>query len=435
MLVDCLILLGLILLNGFFAMAELAIVSARRARLEVLARDGSYGAGLALRLSENPSHFLSSIQIGITTIGIFAGVYSGATIAEPLALYFEAYTSLGAQSHEVAITLVVVLVTYCTLVIGELVPKQLALRYAETLSIWVSRPMRIVAIITRPLVWILDMSNRLALKCIGAEDQPESTVSEEEVKALLVEGEKSGAIDPDEKRILERVMKLDDITIGSVMTPRRDVVWLDINESAEITFNKIRESRHSRYMVCEDDIENLKGVVVVKDLLAGFAETGTLSLRAHLQQPYHLPDNISLLNALTSFRQQLSNMAVVVDEYGSIDGVMTLKDIMEAIVGTMPEPEDRNDATATQRIDGSWLVDGIMALHEAEEILSIEDLNPNDEDYQTIAGFMMHHLGRIPAAADAFEWRNWRFEVLDMDGNRVDKVLVATMYSEDVEWD
>jgi putative hemolysin len=425
MYLDVLIIVFLIILNGFFSMSELAVVSARRARLSVMAEAGSKGARVALELADDSSRFLSSVQIGITLIGILSGAYSGTTIAQPLGEYLSAIPLIAEHGEELAIALVVIVVTYLSLIIGELVPKQLALKNAEAIACVVSRPLRMLATMATPLIYLLDRSNKLVLGLMGEAAAAENKVSEEEVKAVIAEGTESGVFDQQERQMMERVMRLHDIRVTSIMTHRQDVVWIDMNEAAESIIAKMQESRHSRYPLCEGDVEKVVGVVIAKDLLFHIDKPDSINLRAAAQQPITVPDKSSILEALEKFKQSTSNMAVVIDEYGGLEGIITLKDIMEAIVGVLPEPKHREDYTGIQRDDGSWLLDGGLAIHEAEELLGVRNLAEGSGQFSTVAGFLLAQFGHIPKESDKVHWRNLCFEIMDMDRNRIDKVLVS----------
>jgi putative hemolysin len=425
MLFDILIIFMLILLNGVFAMTELAVVSSRNGRLQARAEAGSQGAKVALALKDDPSKFLSTVQIGITVIGVFSGAYSGVTLADPLAQHLAAaFPALGIHADDMAIALVVTIVTYLSLVIGELVPKQIALRYADSVAIAIALPIYWLSRLTKPLVMVLDASNRFILALLGVKEDPEPATNTEDVRAAIAEGTASGVLEPEEKQMLDRVMRLDDISLAAAMTHRKDIVWLDIDESKESILHKLQTTRHSRYPLCNKSVEHIIGLVVVKDLLLQLGRDGKLQLSRIAHKPIYLPESTSILEALEEFKQSTSNLAIIVDEYGGLQGIVTLKDIMEVIVGTLPEPAHREDYTATQREDGSWLVDGGFSVHEAEEVTGIRGLSPDDDTYTTIAGLIIHELRHIPRAGDTLDWHGWRFEVVDMDGNRIDKVII-----------
>jgi putative hemolysin len=424
MIIDIFIILLLILLNGMFAMTELAVVSSRRSRLLAKAEAGNASARVALDLKEDPSKFLSTVQIGITLIGVFAGAYSGVTLAEPLADYFgAAFPDLGTHADDLAIGLVVTAVTYLSLVIGELVPKQIALRHADGVAIAIAVPIFWLSKLTKPLVNLLDFSNRFVLALLRVRPEADSVVSQEEVKAIIDESTESGALEPEEKQMMERVMRLDDITVAATMTYRKDIVWLGVEEKIDSILNKIRETRHSRYLLCDKTVENVVGMVTLKDLILQMGN-GKVDLRAIKRKPLYMPETKTVLEALEEFKQTTAALTVIIDEHGELQGIVTLKDIMESIVGTLPEPPHREDYSATPRGDGSWLVDGGYPVHEAETTIGIKGIAASST-YTTLAGFLLHELRHIPKAADCLDWRGWHFEVMDMDGSRVDKLLVS----------
>lgn len=427
MLFDILVILALILLNGFFAMAEMALVSVRKPRLTIKAEAGSRGAKSALVLVDDPATFLASVQIGITLIGVLSGAYSGATLAEPLGDYLSYQLGFATHGDDVAIALVVIVVTYLSLIIGELVPKQLALKYADSIACFVAPIISLLAMLTRPLVFVLDQSNRLVLRLLGAREEIGNTVTEEEVKAIIAEGTDSGALESEEREILERVMRLDDFPISAAMTHRNDIVWLDVNEPIDSVLEKVRKTRHSHYLVCEGSIEHLVGLVVVKDILLQVGLSDVLDLRVIARKPMCLPDTASILDVIEEFKQSTSSFALLVDDYGSLQGIVTLKDLMEAMIGALPEPAHREDFMGIEREDGGWLLDGGLSILETEELLSVTGMVEEGETINTLAGFILAHSKNIPKAGDYFTWRNLRFEVVDMDRNRVDKVLVIAV--------
>ncbi|MGC4097878.1 MAG: hemolysin family protein [Nitrospira sp.] len=431
MLIDIVIIVLLIVLNGVLAMTELAVVSSRKNRLETKAEAGIRSARIALDLKDDPSKFLSTVQIGITLIGILSGAFSGVTLAGPLGAYFtETFPVLGQYADDLAMGLVVTLVTYLSLVIGELVPKQIALRYADNIAVAIARPITWLSRLTNPLVVLLDASNRCILALLGIKREEASTVSEEDVKAVIAEGTAAGVLEPEEKQMLDRVMRLDDLPLVAAMTHRKDTVWIDINEGPESILHKIEETHHSRYPLCQTSFEQILGIVVVKDVLLQLGRGKQLDLRAIAHTPMYMPKGKSVLEALEEFKRSTSNMALIVDEYGGLEGIVTLKDIMEVIVGVLPEPAHREDYTATLREDGSWLVDGGLSIHEAEEMIGMHDMMDQEDSFTTVAGFMFFQLGQVPKAGDHLDWREWRFEVMDMDGTRIDKLLVSKVTTE-----
>ncbi len=427
MLANIFIILGLIVLNGIFAMTELAVVSSRRAWLMAKAESGSRSAKVALSLKDNPSKFLSTVQIGITLIGVVAGAYSGATVAKPLGEYLSQFSFIGRHANEFAIVFVVGTVTYLSLVIGELVPKQIALRYANGVAVFIAFPILWLSVITKPLVWLLDVSNKFVLALLRIRPDADNVVSQEEVRAVIAESAESGALEPEEKQMLERVMKLDDISVKAVITHRKDIVFLTLDDSDEEILKKVEDGGHSQYVVCDNgSMENIFGTVEVKDLIVQYGKTGEMDLKKSLRPPVHVSDNETLFNTLEHFKKSSSDLAVVLDEYGEVEGIITVNDIVQAIVGRLPDYEDSSH-NATRREDGSWLVDASISIYEAEEILGVKGLGEDAEGATTLAGFCLHQLGRIPKAGDYFQWQNARFEVVDMDGMRIDKILARVV--------
>ncbi len=424
MILDIIIILLLILFNGVLAMTELAVVSSKKSRLQAMADKGNAGAKVALQLKENPVKFLSTVQTGITLIGIFSGAYSGVTFATPLAEYLkEAFPLINTHADDIAIGLVVSLVTYLSLVIGELVPKQMALRYADAVAVTIAQPILWLSLLTKPIVVLLDCSARLVLGILRISTHHAHETTEDDVKAVIAEGAASGNLEVEEKHMIDRVMRLNDISITSAMTHRKDIVWLDVEEETESVLRKVQETRHARYPLCEKSIENVVGVIVIKDVLLQLNKYGKMNLRKIAKKPLYLPDTKTIFNALEEFKQHASNMAIIIDEYGALEGIVTHKDIMEIIVGNMPEPSIRGDYNVTEREDGSWLVDAGLSVHELEELTGVKGIDIND-DYSTIAGFIIHQLKYIPKEGEKLTWRQWCFEVVDMDGARIDKIII-----------
>ena len=420
-----LIILVLTVVNGVFSMSEMAIVSARKVRLQQQANQGNVKAQAALELAEAPNHFLSTVQVGITLIGILTGAFGGATIADSLAVYVKLIPFLAPYSEALTFGVVVLIITYLSLIIGELVPKRLALNSPEQIAANVAIPMRSLAAIASPAVRFLSASTDLVLRVlrIGPSMQPQ--VTEEEIKVLIEQGTEAGTFEEAEQAMLERVFRLGDRAVNALMTPRPDIVWLDLEDTEEENRHKMIESANSRFPVCQGGLDNVLGIMPVTDLLARSLSGQPLDLTLSLRQPVFVPESTRGLKVLELFKQTGTHMALVVDEYGVIQGLVTLNDIMVEIVGDVASSDEPEDPQAVQREDGSWLLDGMLAVDEFFEIFGIKDL-PFDQrgSYQTLGGFVITHLGRIPAAADHFEWEGMRFEVMDMDGNRVDKVLV-----------
>lgn len=417
------IVLLLVLLNGFFAMAELAVVSARRGRLQRMAREGNRGAQAALALAAHPGRFLSAVQIGITLIGILAGAFGGATLAASVERWLARIPVLRDYAEPLAFAGVVIVITYLSLIIGELAPKQLALRNAERVAAITARPLTFLARLASPLVSLLDASTRLVLRLIGARQARAEAVSEEEIKALIAEGARTGALQPVEQQMLEDVLRMADRPVRAVMTPRRDVMWLDPDEPREQWLREIRNSDFSRILVSRGDIDNVVGMVRKKDLLNLCLDGKPIDLMQVVRQPLVVPDSTSILRTLELFKRQPAHLAIVVDEYGSLEGVVTQTDLLEAITGDLPGHADEPEATIVPRKDGSYLIDGMTDIDDVRRALDLPTL-PEGE-YQTIAGFVLQQLSRIPKSGDSFIWGGWEFEVMDMDRRRIDKVLAT----------
>jgi putative hemolysin len=417
------VLLVLVLLNGVFAMSELAIVSSRRGRLMALERGGSPGAAAALALAEDPQRFLPTVQIGISLVGILAGVFGGARLAGPLAETLAAIPGFAPFAGEVAFFLVVVLITYANLILGELVPKHLALRDPERFACAIAPPMTVLARLTGPAVWVLGKSSDLVLRLFGAHTPGRHPVTEEEVKAVVAESTEGGALDYEERHMIERVLRLADKPVRALMTPRNDVAWIDRNASpAEITA-ALRAHSVTRFVVAERRIDNVVGVVIAKDLLDQALDGAPLSVAKVLRQPLVLPDNLNALDALDRMRHDTFGIAVVLDEYGSFEGVVTAFDLLEAIIGELgPAEAPQTPGALVTRADGSLLLEGMMPSDELRARLDLPPL-PYQGSYHTVAGLMLALLRRVPREGDRIVWAGWRFEIVDMDGRRVDKVL------------
>jgi len=424
MLIWELVIIGLlILLNGFFAMSELAIVSSRRARLQQLVQAGRPGAASALRLADDPTGFLSTVQIGITLVGIFAGAYSGATLATPLAEYLATYPVIGGRAETVAFAVVVVGITYFSLIIGELVPKRMALNNAEAIAVVVAPVMRLLSRIGAPVVWFLRISTNALLALLGVRPKSDAAVTEEEVKTMIAEGTDAGVFHPSERSMIEGVLRLDDRSVRSVMVPRPDVVWLDADGPAEAALDRIAESGHSRFPVSRGTIDEVFGIVHAKDLLHQRHAGGPTDLAAAARDPLFVNESMHVLTLLERFKSSPVHMAVVLDEHGGIEGIVTPVDILIAIAGDLPESE-HDTPYATQRDDGSWLLDGRMVIDDVERTLDLDGM-VDESSYTTLAGFMLDKMQHLPEVGENFAWKGWRFEVVDLDGRRIDKVLAT----------
>jgi len=425
-LIEIAVIFMLILLNGVFAMSEFAIVSARKARLQQRAEEGDAGAETALAISERPTSFLSTIQIGITLIGILAGAFGGATIAKGVEPVFQELPELAGYSQVLSITLVVLAITYLTLIIGELVPKRIALNNAEGIASAVARPMQALSVIAAPAVFVLSRSTEAVLRIIGIRDLSESPVTEEEIRIMLEEGAEKGVFESSELSMLEGVFELDNRRVESLMTPRHHVIALDLDDPDEQNLRKMIQSGHSMFPVFKADLENIIGMVSVKGILAGM-EAGPLpSIRAAMTEAFFVPERLRVLKLIELFKETGLNIALVTDEYGNFQGLITLHDVLEAIVGDVRTIRERAEMPVVFRKDGSWLIEGSTPLVDIKEILSV-DRFPEEEEglYHSVAGLMMYLLERVPVTGDYIELDGIRYEVVDMDGNRVDKVLVT----------
>ncbi|WP_420643411.1 hemolysin family protein [Candidatus Leptofilum sp.] len=420
------IVLLLIIANGIFAMAEISVVSARKVRLQQQANEGKRGAQQALRLANDSEDFLSTVQIGITLIGILAGVFGGQTIATDLAPLLENLPLIGPYSESVSLGIVVVIITYLSLVIGELVPKQIGLNNPERIASLMARPMNVLATVALPLVRLLSFSTRLVLRLLRIKPAEVPPVTVEELQILVQQGAESGIINPQKEEMVEQVLRLDDQRVNALMTDRTDIVWLDLDDPLEVNRQKIIESGHSRFPVSRDEADNLLGIVFGKDLLAQSLSGKPLDLEAVIQPALFVPEGLPVLELLERFKEEKAQIAFVLDEHGGVEGLLTFNDLLETIVGDVPEFHDPEDPTATKREDGSWLVDGKMLIDDFKMLFNIDELPEEEQNfYQTLGGFVMLYLGRIPRAGDTFEWEGFGFEVMDMDWRRVDKVLLT----------
>ncbi|MGK7872582.1 MAG: hemolysin family protein [Xenococcaceae cyanobacterium] len=419
----------LIIVNGIFALSEIAVVSSRKIRLEQLSSQGDERAKAALELANDPNQILSTVQIGITLIGIFAGAFGGATLAKNLAVLLQRFSLLTTHSEAIALATVVLSITYLSLVIGELVPKRLALSDPEKIARLVAFPLRWLALLVAPVVHLLSFSTDLVLRILGTKTAAtEPLVTEEEIKVMLKQGTEAGMFEAAEQDMVERVLKLDDRRIRVLMTARPEIIWLNLEDSSEINRHKIMKSNHTRFPVCQGSLDEVLGVVQVTHLLSACLGGEPFDLASSLQQPLFVPESTLGLKMLELFKQSGNHIALVVDEYGVIQGLLTLNDVLEAIIGDIPRLDQPETSQAVRREDGSWLLDGILPIEEFKELFGIGEL-PGEQrgNYHTLGGFVITHLGRIPSAAEHFEWHGLRFEVMDMDGNRVDKVLVMPL--------
>jgi len=416
------VILLLILLNGFFVLSEMALVSAKRSRLQAAAEQGQSGAKSAIALLEDPTTLLSAVQIGITLLTIFTGLYGGETFAGPLADELKAYGVPLEYTEELAKVIVVAIITFVTLIIGEIVPKRVALLHAEALALRVAPLMRFVARVTTPLVWLLRVSVNALLRILPVSAAPQAAVTEDDVRALVAEGTRAGVFLASERRLVEGVLALADRKVGSIMIPRQDVIWLDIEDPIEVLWQQAKESGHARFLIAREKLDTLLGMITLANLSEA-VHRGLLDPDRDLEPPLHIPDSISVLQLLDQFQKSSTHLAVVTDEYGEIEGITTPIDILKAIAGELPELGSRERPEATQRENGSWLIDGHLPIEELQRRLNRRDMV--GRDYHTVAGFVLARLGRIPKAGDTLTWRDLKVEIMDMDGVRIDKILLS----------
>jgi putative hemolysin len=419
------IVVGLILLNGFFAMAELAIVSSRRIRLQQMAEAGDKGAVRALALAENPGRFLSAVQVGITLIGIMSGAYGGSTLGARLGSVLNEYPIFAPRGEEIAFILVVIAITALSVVVGELVPKRIALLQPERIAATVAGPLQVLVLIARPLVWFLETSTALLLKLLRIPEKKNESVTEEEVRIAIAEGTEAGVIDEVEEKMIHGVLALADSSVASVMVPRPDVYWIDLADKQETIEREIADCPYSRIVVARDgDLGRPLGVVQKKDLVGDLISGRGIRVEDRLIQPAFVPETMPVLRLLETFKISPVHIAFIVDEYGDFLGIATLNDVLEGIAGDLGDEHEQPSENVVRRPDGSWLVDGRAAASDLIEKLKLRD---SDGEFHTAAGFALERLAHIPVECETFEIPGWRVEILDMDGKRIDKLLFTPM--------
>jgi putative hemolysin len=428
---DILIILLLILLNGVFAMAELSIASARRLRLQESAQAGSGGARSALKLADNPSNFLSTVQIGITLISIFNGAFGEASLVERLAPQLQALPPLAPYARPAALAIVIAGITFASILLGELVPKRIAMQFPEAVAALLARPLQRLSSLMKPLVAALSACTELIMRCLHLQQRPDEAPTTQEITGMLREGSDAGVLDKTEYDIARRALRLDDKRVGGLMTPRIDLQFLSLGAARPHNLAVIEASRFSRFPVLGEDAVQVAGVADARDLLAQAIRAGTLEaidVKAALRAPLYVPASVTAMGLLEQFRQRQAELALVVDEHGQVQGMVTLSDLASAVVGGLPGVQAREN-DAVQREDGSWLVDGAVELDRLRELLGTEAAFPGEGEgaFHTLAGFVLHQLGRVPAPSDKFDWDGRRFEVVDMDRNRIDRVLVSVL--------
>ena len=422
---EILLLVTLIVINGVFAMSEIALVTARRSRLAVLAEAGDQSAAIAMRLGEEPTRFLSTIQIGITSIGILNGIIGEAILAAPLSEWLQSFGLDGEAAHVAATGVVVIVITYVTIVVGELIPKRLGQLNAEVIARWVARPMEALGLLTRPFVRLLTISTDSILRLVGYKNQTASPVTQEEINAMLAEGSQAGVIEPAEHLMVRNVFRLDARQITSLMTPRAEIVFLDAGLPLQENIGRAVESEHSRFPVGRGGLDDVLGIVTAKQLLVRNLKGGEPDLSRDTHANVFVPETLTGMELLEHFRASDTHMVLVIDEYGVVQGLVTLQDVLEAVFGEF-KSHDHDDSWAVQRADGSWLIDGLMPIPELKDRLNLQSVpEENRGRYHTLSGLVTWLLGRLPQVADVTTWENWRFEVVDLDGKRIDKVLAS----------
>ena len=429
---DILIILGLILVNGIFAMSEIAVVTSKRIRLQKLAENGSRGAQAALDLADSPSRFLSTIQVGITLIGIFNGAFGEASLVEQLTPEIALLPGLQVYAREIALGIVVVGITFASLIFGELVPKRIAMHYPETVASLVSAPMQWLSRLMSPFVRILTFSTEFILRLLGMREKKEDVVTEEEIAGLFREGADAGLFEKTEHDIVSRALRLDDQRVTGLMTPRMDVRYIDIDESLEVNLAKIADSAYTRLPVCKGDLSNVIGIVHAGSLfdqaIRGNA-IDAVDIAAATRPPLFVPETISAMQLLETLKKNRAELALIIDEYGEIEGIVTLSDVLEALVGDVSVIDEHHEVDGVKREDGSWLLDAGMTFDRFRDLLETDVRFPDEASgsYHTLAGFVMAFLGHIPQMSDSFEWEGYRIEVVDMDRNRIDRLLVSQL--------
>jgi len=426
---DIVLLLFLIVLNGILAMSEIAVVSSRKSRLQKLADDGSLGAQSALELSNDPSALLSTVQVGITTVGILSGAIGENALADPLAIWFSGFALIAPYARGLAFTLVVIGLTYFSVVVGELVPKRLGLLAPEVIASLIAPPMNMLARVTRPLVWLLSSSSSVLLRLIGARHREDAPVTNDEINVLMEQGAEAGVFHESEQVIVSNVLRLDEQRIGAIMTHRNDIYVLDLSlPEAEIRAC-LAETPYTRIVVCRDGLEHIVGILRTADMLKMALAGEALDVERFLRPPLYVPEGVTTTHLLESFRKARQQCALIVDEYGELQGLVTLTDVLTSIVGELPSSDVAEEQDIVERADGSWLVDGGVAIERLKIFINIEDDLPGEDEnaFNTLGGLVMYVLGRIPVVTDHFEVAGYLFEVVDMDKNRVDKVLLAKL--------
>lgn len=429
---DIFIILGLILVNGIFAMSEIAVVTSKRIRLQKLSENGSRGAQAALDLSDSPSRFLSTIQVGITLIGIFNGAFGEASLVERLTPEVALIPVISVYAREVALAIVVVGITFASLILGELVPKRIAMQYPEVVASLVAAPMLWLSRLMGPFVKVLTGTTEFILRILGMHHKKDDAVTEEEIAGLFREGTDAGLFEKTEHDIVSRALRLDDQRVAGLMTPRLDVHFIDLEDSIEVNLAKIADSSYNRFPVCRGDISHVIGIVhagsLFEQAIRGKA-INTVDIAAAIRPPLFVPETISAMQLLETLKKNRAELALVIDEYGEIEGIVTLSDVLGALVGDVSVIDEHHEVDGVRRDDGSWLIDGGVSFDRFRELLETDVRFPEEASgtYHTLAGFVMTFLGHIPQMSDSFEWEGYRIEVVDMDRNRIDRLLITKL--------
>ena len=417
---EILIILILTLLNGLFSMSEISVVSSRKFKLDELSRKGSKGAKKALELSETPGKFLSTVQIGITLIGILLGIYSGENLTSDLEKHVAGVPVLAPYAHNIAVTAVLIVITFISILFGELFPKRIGLTFPESIASVIALPMDLLSKITAPFVWLLTKTNDMMLRMLGINAYSDGIITEEEIKSMISESRESGEIQEIEQDIVERVFAMGDLKVGALMTHRSDLIWLDIQDSVEEIQTKIGQELHGSYPVCDDDLDNIQGIVLLKDLFLHL-HMPNFDLKQHVRTPIYAPEVSSAYKLLDDFRKQRLHYAVVVDEYGSVQGMITIDDIVDALVGDISS-DNQKEYSITEKGTREWVADGQFPIHEFLNYFDLDDDDFEDADFSTLAGFAISKLNTIPHSGEKFAWRDFEFTILEMDKRRIARI-------------
>jgi putative hemolysin len=419
---DIIILLVLILINGFFVMSEIALISARKTRIESLSNKGDLKAKTALKLIENPEEFLSTSQIGITLISILTGVYSGEKFSKQLSPYVEQINSIKPYAEEISTVMVVIAVTFLSIILGELIPKKMGLLRAEKIAVSVAGTINMISYLVHPFVWLLSRITNFIFRIFNIKKPSDHAVTEEEIKAMITEGSEQGSIEEDEKEIIERVFQLGDRSITSLMTHRTEIEWLDAKNTIAEIKTKMQEINFSTYPVCKSKIDEIIGIVHVKDMLMADDKS---SIQELCKEALFVPENNTAYQLLEKLKSSQTHACFIINEYGTLEGMITLNDIVEAIVGDVSQPGE-SESEIVKREDGTYLIDGLIQFYDFLSYFERTDwMNEGEQDFDTLAGFALHRLEHIPATGEKFEWKDFKFEIIDMDGQRIDKLLVS----------